>query len=343
MHFQCVSFSNYFIAHNYQASMKKNIYSILFAITLTFNLLGQELSSDEAVVSAGKNLFMGNCQQCHAIHEQIVGPKLANVYERRTIPWLINFIKYPQRVIDGGDPYAVKLYKQYKQYMPNHDFFSDEEILSILSYIKAETDNPTAKAAAATATSATAATTENGNDGLLIGIITGLIVVLGALVIVLFVLGNTLANYLKVDKTINAEGLEFVNQYFSFKKFVTSSGFLAIVGFVLLGAFTQATLEGLYTVGVQQGYAPDQPIPFSHKLHAGYYEIPCQYCHTSVEKSKNANIPSANICMNCHNAIRTTAPNIQKIYSAIEKNEPIKWVRVHNLPDLAYFNHAPTC
>jgi hypothetical protein len=112
---------------------------------------------------------------------------------------------------------------------------------------------------------------------------------------------------------------------------------IIVLAILLLG---KATIDGLYGVGIHQGYAPTQPIAFSHKLHAGDYKIACNYCHTGVNKGKGANIPAANICMNCHNAIKQGSPEIQKIYRAIEKNEPIQWVRVHNLPDFAYFNHA---
>ena len=111
-----------------------------------------------------------------------------------------------------------------------------------------------------------------------------------------------------------------------------------IVLVLLLGG--KATIDAAYGIGIQQGYAPEQPIKFSHKLHAGEYQINCNYCHTGVYEGKGANVPSANICMNCHNAIKRESPEIQKIYSALEKNEPIQWVRVHNLPDLAYFNHS---
>jgi Cytochrome c7 and related cytochrome c/Class III cytochrome C family len=108
--------------------------------------------------------------------------------------------------------------------------------------------------------------------------------------------------------------------------------------FILLGG--KASLDGLFKIGVAQGYAPTQPIAFSHKLHAGEYKINCNYCHTGVYKGKQAGIPAANICMNCHNAIKRESPEIQKIYTALKKDQPIEWVRVHNLPDLAYFNHA---
>jgi hypothetical protein len=99
-------------------------------------------------------------------------------------------------------------------------------------------------------------------------------------------------------------------------------------------------IEETYSIGLQQGYQPSQPIAFSHKQHAGEHQINCNYCHTSVYKSKSANIPSANICMNCHSQIAKESPQIQKIYRAIENNRPIEWVRVHNLPDFTYFNHA---
>ncbi len=126
---------------------------------------------------------------------------------------------------------------------------------------------------------------------------------------------------------------------------------------LFLGAFGYKF--GMVEVGVQQGYAPTQPINFSHKIHAGQYEMDCKYCHSTVEKSKSASIPSLNTCMNCHKYVKAeekyngkTSPEIQKIYDAIGfdgenmeyiegyEQKPIEWVRIHNLPDLAYFNHS---
>jgi hypothetical protein len=150
----------------------------------------------------------------------------------------------------------------------------------------------------------------------------------------------TLTKYLKQSKGLSTEDLDVLEPEWTIGDVLRSRAFITIVGFLFLGLVTKAGLEGLISVGVQQGYAPTQPIPFSHKLHAGQYEIACQYCHTGVEKGKSANIPSANICMNCHNAIKTTGPWMQKIYDHVLNDEPIQWVRVHNLPDLAYFNHA---
>jgi hypothetical protein len=94
-----------------------------------------------------------------------------------------------------------------------------------------------------------------------------------------------------------------------------------------------------YPTASNQGYAPEQPIPFSHKLHAGDNKIPCLYCHSGAEKSRHATVPSVNVCMNCHTVVKTESPHIQKIQKAYAENQPIEWVRVHELPDYVYFPH----
>ena len=131
-----------------------------------------------------------------------------------------------------------------------------------------------------------------------------------------------------------------INERFDLMAFFKSPTVIGIITFLVIALAAKNVIDGLYTIGVQQGYAPEQPIAFSHKIHAGEYEIACQYCHTGVEIGKSANIPSVNICMNCHSAIKTDSPEIQKLYAAQESGKPIEWVRIHNLPDLAYFNHS---
>jgi hypothetical protein len=121
-------------------------------------------------------------------------------------------------------------------------------------------------------------------------------------------------------------------------------------------------------LGRQKGYQPDQPIYFSHKVHAGINQINCQYCHTAVTESKHATIPSVNICMNCHKVVNEYVKGpklydedgneingtreIQKLYEYANYKpgpgvtwdansaKPIEWVKIHNLPDHVYFNHA---
>ena len=90
-----------------------------------------------------------------------------------------------------------------------------------------------------------------------------------------------------------------------------------------------------------EGYAPDQPIAYSHAVHAGAYAIPCGYCHYGAERGRYAGIPPAKVCLNCHEKVAVDHPEVMKIHDAVASGEPIRWKRVHFLPDHAYFSHAP--
>ncbi len=88
------------------------------------------------------------------------------------------------------------------------------------------------------------------------------------------------------------------------------------------------------------GFAPDQPVPFDHALHAGQLGIDCRYCHSFVEQSRHSNVPPASTCMNCHNQVRSDSPLLEPVRRSYETGEPVPWVRVHQLPDYVYFNHS---
>ena len=96
----------------------------------------------------------------------------------------------------------------------------------------------------------------------------------------------------------------------------------------------------LTRVGVAQGYAPEQPIDFSHVLHAGENRIPCLYCHFGAETSRHAGIPPSAVCMNCHAQLKVQTVEIAKLKEAVAQARPLVWIKVHNLPDFVYFNHA---
>ena len=113
-------------------------------------------------------------------------------------------------------------------------------------------------------------------------------------------------------------------------------GFVFILGFV---GWVGATLDrSPYTT--DQGVVKDQPVPFSHEHHVGGLGIDCRYCHTSVEQSRFAGMPATKTCMTCHSVIWTNAQLLEPVRQSWAKAEPIPWVRVHNLPDFVYFNHA---
>ena len=87
------------------------------------------------------------------------------------------------------------------------------------------------------------------------------------------------------------------------------------------------------------GYQPVQPVPYSHKLHAGDMGIDCRYCHASVEVSPVANVPPTSVCMNCHKTVKRDSPLLAPIRDSAATGRPMQWVRVHKLPDYAYFSH----
>jgi hypothetical protein len=227
--------------------------------------------------------------------------------------------------------------------MTAFDFFSDEEILSIMAYIKDRADNAPAPEVAETPAAGTTPEPDGLPTGYLNTIIAGAVVLLIALIVVLSMIVSRLSKYIRLRDDISEEDKEYVKQR-NPMEMIRNKAFIGIVVAVLTMVLAKEGLDSLFDIGVQQGYAPKQPIAYSHKVHAGDYQIDCNYCHTGVTKSKNANIPSPNICLNCHSSITegttTGTVEIDKIFAAVENNEPIEWVRVHNLPDLAYFNHA---
>jgi hypothetical protein len=109
---------------------------------------------------------------------------------------------------------------------------------------------------------------------------------------------------------------------------------------LVLGAGIAYAAWQLSRIGIHQGYAPEQPIAFPHRVHAGTYQIPCLYCHYGARTSRHAGIPSAGICMNCHSMLEKQTVELEKLQEAVAERRPIRWVKVHNLPDFVYFNHS---
>lgn len=114
---------------------------------------------------------------------------------------------------------------------------------------------------------------------------------------------------------------------------------LIILAVLLVVIFGAGALAYVFPSASNQYYAPEQPIPYSHKLHAGDLKIPCLYCHVGADESQHAGVPPMNVCMNCHSVVAADSPHIQKLKQLYEEGKPIEWVRIHNLPDFVYFPH----
>ncbi|MCL4194512.1 MAG: cytochrome c family protein [Thermoguttaceae bacterium] len=116
-----------------------------------------------------------------------------------------------------------------------------------------------------------------------------------------------------------------------------------LVGLLIVGV--PLYLVGLFYYGaspktIDVGYMPDQPVPFSHALHAGKLGMDCRYCHTTVERAAHAALPSTEVCMNCHARIGVNLPSLSPVRQSYAEGTPVPWIRVHDLPDFVYFDHS---
>ena len=316
---------------------------LVFFITITAQ--AQEISKEPAAIQAGQAVFNANCKTCHAVTKKVVGPALAGIEDRApSVQWIKDFVRNSAKVIASGDEYAVKVFNENnKVQMTAFTGLKDEEIMNVLAYIVSEAS----KAETAAAQPGQQVAKTEGGEGVpssyLNIILIGMLIILVLLMIILAFMVSSMKRFLE-NKELSEDDREVVFSPISFGSIARSSGFIFIVTFVVAALGFKAVINGLFGIGIQQGYAPKQPIAFSHKIHAGQYEIDCKYCHVGVMKGKNATIPSVDICMNCHNQIRsgttTGEGEIAKIVAAWDNKKPIEWVRIHNLPDLAYFNHA---
>ncbi len=310
-------------------------------------------------IAAGETIFKQACTACHAVNRQVIGPALKDVESRWPDRELLKkFIVNSSAVIKSGDKYSVELFDKYnKVAMPGHNL-SDEELENLLAYIKAEGE---AKAAPAASAEAGAASTGSGSsiNNYTIG---GLVVLILVLIVVLLVLNRVIKALERLIRQKNGEIIEeavkaIKEKVSAFRWVLMNKKKVFFIGVFVFIIGSVWAWDQMWNIGIHQGYKPTQPINFSHELHAGINQINCQYCHSGAYKSKNASIPSANVCMNCHSYVQATekydgeiSPEIKKIYAALDYNpetrtygtnqKPIEWVRIHNLPDFAYFNHS---
>jgi cytochrome c553 len=203
--------------------------------------------------------------------------------------------------------------------------FSDDQIVSIVAYIK--NYKPEVSASVASSSSEDLGNFSNDNiisDGyfFILGCI--LLFILALILFLLILMFNFVISLVRLKSNLSDSDKVFIEKSVSFRKIFQNSIFKRLVFFVFVSVIFKSVISGLFSIGVQKGYSPRQPIAFSHQIHVGQYQIDCQYCHTGVVKSKNANIPSLNICMNCHSAIKKDSVEIKKIYLAIENNIPIE-------------------
>ena len=297
----------------------------------------------------GKALFNANCASCHKIDKDLTGPALQGIEDRWPSKDLLKtWIKNWPDAVKTGDAYAVKIKDWSPAAMTSFNSLQDADIEAILTYIrewKPATPAPVA--------GAPAAAKSEGDNSLLFGVITLVLALIGLILLQV----NSNLRKLADEK----DGLP-VAASIPFYKNKTYIAITTVILFIVAGVYISKGAVGL---GRSKDYQPEQPIYYSHKVHAGINQINCLYCHGGAQEGKHANIPSVNVCMNCHMAINEykgeplyTADGkevngtneIKKLYEYAgftpgqpwdpSKAKPIEWIKIHNLPDHVYFNHA---
>lgn len=342
-------------------TLSKNLLGLSLIILLAFST---SISAQGGDPAKGKALFNTNCAACHQLDKKMTGPALRHVEQRLADDqgldkaWLHAWIKNSAGLIKSGDAYANKVYEEYAQApMTAFPQLSDEDIDNILAYTAEEKAEAPAAAAATTAVAETGATTGTFSNNV---ILTALAILFVLLAYGLFLVNKTLRRFAAAQNIELPEGKSGLPLW---KAFVKNQFLLLVSAIFLLLASAYFVYGYFMQIGVDQGYQPVQPIHFSHKIHAGDNGIDCKYCHSSARGSKTSGIPSLNVCMNCHKSIyeyngETTAEHskefydgeIKKLYDAVGWSDedqaytgepkPVKWVRIHNLPDFVYYNHS---
>jgi mono/diheme cytochrome c family protein len=355
--------------HSFQGLKIKQFIKILFtslilltSFLLPFDNFGQDIAivDNSVAVQAGKKLFNANCAACHKLNKRAVGPALKGVSNKYDREWLYTWIKNSTAMVKSGDAQAVAIYEEYNgSVMTSFPQLSNEDIDNIIAY----TDYTPPAPVAALVTPGVAAQT--GTSGVSNNIILGaLALVFLILITMLFLVQKTLL------RIAVASGVEITPEPKPKKTPIwlafVQNQFLVMISVIFLLLSSAYFVYGYFMqVGVDQGYMPVQPIHYSHKIHAGANQIECKYCHSSARVSKHSGIPSLNVCMNCHMNIAEYngeedlengytkdfyTKEIKKLYAAVGwdetnqrytgESQPVKWVRIHNLPDFVYFNHA---
>lgn len=335
---------------DHRANVKRTLFSALFFLLLSF---GNKISAQD-----GKAIFQDNCASCHSVTKDLTGPALRDVTTRG--PWtdrkkIYEWVHNPAKFM-SSDPYTQGLKQKFGgAMMTAFPGLTEKEIDAVLEHINKTATAAASKPAEGPAGAGGAQVIDEKDNSILYGVLT---LILAVVALIMLQVNSNLKKLADEEDGIPAmEPIPFYRN----KSYIT---LITLILFVVGGFFI---VKGAIGLGRSQNYQPEQPIFYSHKVHAGQNQISCLYCHGGAMEGKHANIPSVNVCMNCHMTINeytgsagklyredgtevNGTAEIQKIYAAsgwdpatkkyTGKGQEIAWTKIHNLPDHVFFSHA---
>lgn len=347
------------VKHLTKSNLKVRAFAFALTTLLNLTFLSSSVFAQDGGMSPaaqeGEKLFKTNCTSCHDMEIKMTGPALKGVHAKRSDEWLVKWIRNNEKLRASGDADAIAIFNEFdKVVMNNFESLSEEQVGNIIAYFKEYV--PPVPVGPKDGETVAQEVSFYSQPTLYI------LIFLSALLLVVLVILRKTKNSLKQsynEMSGEAAGEVVENaKRAALKKWINPTILKLGIGvFLLLSLATYGFYFGVTEVAVQQGYAPEQPIKYSHKLHAGDMQIDCKYCHSTAEYSKQASVPSLNTCMNCHKGVQLrdryngeVSPEIKKIYAAMDYDaetgkygnnpSPVRWIRIHNLPDHAFFNHS---
>lgn len=331
------------------------IYSRLIArkLSFCFFFLTFFFCKTSLLAQDGRALFTSNCASCHALNKNLTGPALAGFQNRgpwadkkELYAWIHNPVAYMAK-----DPYTQGLKAEYGSIMQAFPNLADKDIDAISDYITKASAAPAPGTQAST--DEQAAKVQSSDNTLLFGILTLILAVIALILL------QVNSNLRKLSDDVEGTPAPEPVPFYRNKAYIY---LFTLLLFVIGGYYT---IQGAIGLGRTKDYQPVQPVYYSHKVHAGKNQISCLYCHGGAQEGKHANIPSVNVCMNCHMAINEYTGSAGKLYAEdgteingtaeikklyeyagwdgrkyVNAGKPVEWVRIHNLPDHVYFNHS---
>ncbi len=319
--------------HRYSLLWLNKFLTQIFLPALLLISFSARIALADVSPAAGEKIFTNNCKSCHKaapFDAPLVGPPLKDIQKKESEEWLLKWIRNNAALRASGDKDAVAIFNEYHTEMPQFMSFTDDEIKSVLAYIA----NPPVVVDSKNPKGPEGPTTDQPSVWLY------LVVIALIVIIIMLFRANKALKRMALEKDGHAVPADLPWSH----RLRTKKAYF-LYGLIIVFASGWTLTSSAIRLAHSKSYQPEQPIAFSHKLHAGINQINCLYCHAGAEKSKTAGIPPVSTCMNCHKGVQAGQSDagtaeIKKIYAAYDNEKPIEWTKIHNLPDHVYFNHS---